>query len=103
MKFKKRSVGDFKRQAKKRRITIWTVHNCSMCMYPCGFIFVGDQVKYDSGCDCNGHSTAIRPCSWQEVAEHYNNQIDWASNPNNQVKAGTEQVIYEMNKYWGFE
>lgn len=28
------------------------VHDCSLCNYPCGFIWFGDQLCYDSGCLC---------------------------------------------------
>jgi len=30
----------------------YIVHNCSMCNYPCGFIYINDILYYDSGCHC---------------------------------------------------
>lgn len=29
-----------------------TIRNCSMCGYPCAYIFQGESLFYDSGCDC---------------------------------------------------
>lgn len=28
------------------------VHTCSLCDYPCGFIWVEGELFYDSGCHC---------------------------------------------------
>lgn len=47
------------------------VHNCSMCGYPCGYLFGADDdlppVVYDSGCDCTrGYSYC--PSSYEDVA-----------------------------------
>ena len=28
------------------------IHNCSMCGYPCAYIFRGEELFYDPGCGC---------------------------------------------------
>jgi len=30
----------------------FVIHNCSICEYPCGFIFREGLIFYDSGCYC---------------------------------------------------
>lgn len=49
------------------------VHNCSMCDYPCGYIFDGGDVRYDSGCDCTGRYQVHRR-SYEDVADWVNMQ-----------------------------
>lgn len=83
-----RSGDDFKKQAVKLNITKWPMHDCSICGYPCGYLFRGDEVFYDSGCDCVNY-TNIQPRNWEDVAEHYNMQ----SHPD---------VIKKMDEFWGF-
>lgn len=34
----------------------YTLHNCSMCNYPCGWLFENDVLYFDSGCDCTRSS-----------------------------------------------
>ena len=65
------------------------MHTCSMCRYPCAFLFSGDTVRYDAGCDCVKYGPAITSRTWDSVAGHYNLQ----SHP---------EVIKEMNTFWGF-
>ena len=68
----------------------WVIHRCSMCNYPCGYVFSPNHewVAYDSGCDCTGREN-INECSWDKLAEIYNMQSN-------------ENVIKEMNNFWGF-
>lgn len=67
-----RTIEDFKRQAVIRNITIWPVHNCSLCGYPCSFLIDLEKntVQYDHGCDCVNY-TNIRNSSWEEMLEIY--------------------------------
>lgn len=85
-----KNAQDFQKSARENKIVQWTIHQCSMCDYPCGYIFEPNgDVSYDSGCDCVTY-TNIQPCSWEDVASHYNLQ----TNP---------QVIEEMDDFWKFQ
>ena len=62
-----------------RRFAKWTIHDCSMCGFPCGYLVnlevkPGEvEVAYDSGCDCRyGHNYSSR--SWEEMYSHYTMQ-----------------------------
>lgn len=83
-----KTVQDFKTAAKEKNITRWNIHDCSICGYVCGYIIQGDQVYYDSGCDCIGREN-VQPRSWHDIVEHYNMQT-------------SEKYIKEMNAFWGF-
>lgn len=83
-----RSSEEFKIQAAKIGITRWPIHNCSICGYPCGYLFHDDQVFYDSGCDCVNYAD-IQPKTWEDVAQQYNMQTN-------------EKYIAEMDSFWGF-
>jgi hypothetical protein len=53
----------------------WKLHNCSMCGYPCGYIFSDDgSVDYDSGCDCVSYGPNITPRNYGDLAETLNMQ-----------------------------
>lgn len=84
-----RTVEEFKQAAKKHGITKWPMHDCSICGYHCGFLIAGDEVNYDSGCDCITFGPVINLSSWEDLADHYNRQKN-------------EHVIGEMNLFWGF-
>jgi hypothetical protein len=59
----------------KRRF--WRLHNCSMCRYPCGYIFdEKGEVSYDSGCYCVRSMPPHRPSDFQDVANQINMQND---------------------------
>lgn len=60
--------------AAKRKF--WKVHDCSMCGYPCGYLFNDDEVAYDSGCDCVRYSPVIQPRTYADVANQINMQND---------------------------
>jgi hypothetical protein len=51
----------------------WKLHNCSMCGYPCSYLFAAEDVGYDAGCDCVSYHN-IRPSSYGEVADTLNMQ-----------------------------
>jgi hypothetical protein len=44
-----------------------TVHNCSFCHYPCGFLMENGGLYYDSGCDCVRGGYNVRPCADSEL------------------------------------
>lgn len=85
-----KTESDFQIATAKIKPVKWIIHHCSMCNYPCGYVFTMDykHVGYDSGCHCVTYEN-ITPCPWSALAEHYNMQ----RNP---------EVIKEMNEFWGF-
>ena len=82
---------DFQVAAFNLRPKKWVIHECSLCNYKCGYVFCPqhEEAGYDSGCDCTGTET-IRRVSWNELADHYNMQMN-------------EDCIREMNEFWGFK
>lgn len=86
-----KSGNDFKEAATKIKPNKWIIHHCSICNYPCGYVFSSnyEHVGYDSGCDCVSYEN-IQPRSWDDLAAQYNVQ-------------NNEEYIKEMNKFWGFE
>lgn len=81
----------FKEQAQNLKILDWGLHNCSICDYPCGFLFNDNmEVYYDKGCNCTIGGPNIFPRTWEDVAQHYNMQT-------------APIVINKMNEYWGFK
>lgn len=61
--------------AAKRKF--WKVSDCSMCGYPCGYIFRDDgAVEYDSGCYCVTYCPNITPRDFADVASQINMQND---------------------------
>lgn len=83
-----KTADDFKKAAAERHLTKWNIHECSICGAPVGFIFRGDSVYFDSGCDCAQGD--LRESDWQEVAECYNRN------------AGANDVLARMAKYPAF-
>jgi len=81
---------DFQRAAIENDIRKFELHKCSICNYPCGFIFKNNfqDVLYDHGCDCTRLSLH-RITSWEEVASLYNMQSD-------------EKYIKKTNEFWRF-
>lgn len=78
----------FKEKVEELNLRHWNIHDCSICGYPCGYIFREGQVLYDTGCDCSWGGE--RPSDYQDIANHYNMQ------PN-------EEYIKKMNEFWHFE
>ena len=81
---------DFQIAAFNKRPPKWVIHECSLCHYPCAYVFDGnhERVAYDSGCDCT-RQTNINECSWDRLAEYYNMQTN-------------QDYIKKMNEFWGF-
>lgn len=48
------------------------IRNCSICGYPCGFLYDGEQLCYDSGCDCTGRYV-ITPRNEDELLFYFRN------------------------------
>lgn len=91
-----RQPEEFKQAATEKNIQKWVIHHCSMCSYPCGYIFRGDQVFYDSGCDCVTYGPALRPADYKDVAEQYNNSHKWWTEKNN------AEELKKLEEFWGF-
>lgn len=86
---KTKTAEEFEAKVSEKGITKWFIHNCSMCQYACGYVFMDGKVYYDNGCYCtNGENLNQR--SYEDVAGNYNMQ----SHPN-QIK--------KMDKFWGFK
>lgn len=83
-----KNPGDFKQATIKHGIKTWDIHNCSFCNYTVGFLFKGDLVFYDNGCDCTNHLGGMRHSSFKEVARHYNMQ--------------SSDVKKRYNSFWKF-
>lgn len=86
----KKTALDFKEAAKRIKAAKWFVRLCSICRYPCGYVFSADyeHVGYDSGCYCVKYEN-IQPRDWEYLAEYYNMQCN-------------ENVIKKMDEFWGF-
>lgn len=90
-----KTADELKAQAEKLGLKRWTVHNCSMCGYPCGYLIAGDVVEYDPGCGCVSY-TNIQPRSWDDLARTYNlNQPE--NNP--RIK---QSYLDKLNEVWKF-
>jgi uncharacterized protein YceK len=88
---KTKTAEDFEKQVKEKNITSWILRYCSMCDAPLSFLFDGDDVYYDSGCDCVNFRTIPQESSYDELANHYNRNIK------------NEEYLKEINEYFGFK
>ena len=94
------SVSKFIQSAHLNNITEWRIHSCSFCDYNCGYIIdlTCDNVKYDNGCDCTTYTKCcdcvceytVRQSSFQEIADHYNMNIEIYLNTDNDPWKFTE-------------
>lgn len=84
-----RTPDEFERAVAKLGLLRFNIHDCSICGYPCGFVFNHGRIGYDSGCDCGSYDPGIRVREWQDLADHYNRQTN-------------EQYITEMDNFFGF-
>jgi len=87
---KTKTAADFQQQVKEKNITSWILRHCSMCDAPLSFLFDGDDVYYDSGCDCVTYITIPQERSYQDLANLYNQNIE------------NEGWIKEINEFFGF-
>ena len=64
-----------------REFAKWTIHSCSMCGYPCGYMInikpkEGEGIVfYDRGCDCGG-SQNVDARTFEDMYGHYNMQTN---------------------------
>lgn len=85
---KQRTGEELKAQSAQLGIVGWPVRNCSICRYELAYLFDGDLVAFDSGCNCvRYHKIDLR--TWAEVANHYNMQTN-------------ADVIARYDRFWGF-
>ena len=85
-----------KEQAKKIGLEFWKVNSCSMCGYDCGYVIRGENVGYDTGCDCTYGRGGIEPRTWENLAGTYN-----MNQPENNPKISAE-YLKELNEIWKF-
>jgi hypothetical protein len=52
--------------------TWWSIHSCSVCGEPVGYIFSGDTVSYQNACGCRWEPNSL--LNWQDVADIVNVQ-----------------------------
>jgi hypothetical protein len=86
-----RTAQEFKDAAKIIKPSKFHIHRCSMCKYPCGYVFSPDYecVGYDIGCDCTKRYI-INPSSYDDIERYYNMQ-------------NNDGHIKEMDDFWGFK
>lgn len=77
----------FIKAQREKNISRWVIHRCSMCNYGCAFIFRGNSVFYDAGCDCT-YGSDLQEMMWEDVFDHYNAQKN-------------SKIIEEYNEFWG--
>jgi len=92
---------DFKKAAKEKNITRWTINHCIMCNYPCGFIIKRDVVRYDSGCNCVWEGE--RPSSFEEIARTYNLNAGASDRKEREEKyPAFKESVEADDRLWGF-
>lgn len=53
---------------KQKGITMIVVRQCSLCDYDLKYIVEGDNLYFDSGCNCVRHPSPPQPREWGELA-----------------------------------
>lgn len=54
-----------------------TCHHCSICNYPCGYVFINDKPYYDSGCNClKDWSQSLEPRTEEELSRFLDKYLD---------------------------
>lgn len=90
-----KTIDELKAQVQEKGITFWPIHNCSFCSYSCGYHFHGEDVFYDSGCDCVTYNN-FQPRSWDDVAQVYN-----MNQPENNPKV-SQDYLDRTDTVWQF-
>ena len=89
-----RAADEFRIQAQKRGISIWTIDTCSVCKYPVSFVIRGGIVLFDEGCYCTQKSLGMakreRDSSWKAIADYYNG-----------IEHGFRKLL--ADRFWGFK
>lgn len=72
-------VNDIGKIKKIMRYKKFSFHKCSMCGYHCGYIYKGDNLYYDSGCDCTYQRGGWQPRPPEDILEFFkmNPNIDY--------------------------
>ena len=91
-----KTAQELKEQAQKIGLRFWLINICSMCGYRCGYVIDGDNVGYDSGCDCGFGHEPLQLRSWEELAEQYNR-----NQPENNPKISKE-YLDKTEAVWKF-
>lgn len=100
---KTRTVEEFKAAVKQHNITRWPIRNCSICGYEMSYMFRGDKVFYDTGCTCTYNRGDLEPRMWEQVAESYNRNVQWANDPGNDFQEKTKKWLAEQDKLFHFD
>jgi hypothetical protein len=53
------------------------IHDCTICGFWCGYVFVGDRVFYDNECACSSYSHPPEPRELQELYEFLEMNPTW--------------------------
>lgn len=64
----------------------YTLHNCSMCHYECGWIYIDNRLHYDAGCDCT---------TYKDVRLVDESELDFYLNPAKRHVVNIEKFIEE--------
>jgi hypothetical protein len=68
------SIDFIEKQIIKRNLKEWIIHHCSLCNYPCGYIFNIENdkviVKYDNGCNCVLLRPPYRSSNINDIIKH---------------------------------
>lgn len=65
---------DVKQMVRESGLVWVSFHDCSDCGYPCAYMIDGNQVSYDSGCDCTRGGSSVNQSSFGDVADFHNMQ-----------------------------
>lgn len=58
------------------KVTSWPLRDCSLCGTWLRYEFNGNDVSFDSNCNCVSYWNPPSPRSWQDVADTVNMQND---------------------------
>ena len=73
---KERTEEEFKESVIKNKITEFKIRKCSFCHYDIKYVFDGDTISLDTGCDCVTYGPVITEISWDDLVSRYNDNID---------------------------
>ena len=69
---KERTGEEFKESVAKNKLTELRTRECSFCNYKLGYVFNGDKISIDTGCDCVNYGPVISYTTWDSLASLYN-------------------------------
>ena len=59
----------------KANITSVFVRECSLCNYPLAYVRDGENIYFDSGCDCTRGGPNYSHRDWSDVSDWINSQV----------------------------